>query len=116
MYAIVRVSGCQYLVEEGDVLTVPYQKSESGAKLPLEVLFLRTKDKAVVGAPTVPGAEVEAEVVGHTRAGKVTVYKFIRRENYRRKKGHRQQLTRVRIARINPGSRETGTTTHQTAE
>lgn len=104
MYAIVRISGCQYLVKEGDVLTVPRLESEPGTTVPLEVLFLRTEEKAVVGTPTVPDAQVDAEVVGHTRAGKVTVYKFIRRENYRRKKGHRQQLTRVRIARISPGS------------
>ncbi len=104
MYAIVRVCGCQYLVEEGDVLTVPHLESEPGATVPLEVLFVRTQDKAVIGTPTVPEAKVDAEVVGHTRADKVTIYKFIRRENYRRKKGHRQQLTRVRIARISPGS------------
>jgi large subunit ribosomal protein L21 len=104
MYAIVRVSGSQYLVKEGDVVTVPRLQSEPGATVPLDVLFLRTDDQAVVGTPTVPGAQVEAQVVGHTRADKVTVYKFIRRESYRRKKGHRQQWTRVKIARINPGS------------
>jgi large subunit ribosomal protein L21 len=104
MYAIVRVSGCQYLVKEGDVVTVPRQESEPGTTVPLEVLFLRTDDKAIVGSPTVLGAEVRAEVVDHIRASKITIYKFIRRENYRRKKGHRQQLTRVKIARINPGA------------
>jgi len=104
MYAIVRVSGCQYLVKEGDVVTVPHLESEPGTTVPLEVLFLRTDDKAVVGSPTVPGARVDADVVGHIRASKITIYKFIRRENYRRKKGHRQQLTRVKIARIDPGS------------
>lgn len=104
MYAIVKVSGCQYLVKEGDVVTIPRQESEPGTTVPLEVLFLRTDDKAIVGSPTVPGAEVQAEVVDHIRAKKITIYKFIRRENYRRKKGHRQQLTRVKIARINPGS------------
>jgi len=104
MYAIVRVSGCQYLVKEGDVVTIPRQESEPGTTVPLEVLFLRTDDKAIVGSPTVLGAEVQAEVVDHIRAKKITIYKFIRRENYRRKKGHRQQLTRVKIARINPGS------------
>jgi large subunit ribosomal protein L21 len=104
MYAIVRVSGCQYLIKEGDVVTVPRQESEPGTTVPLEVLFLRTDDKAIVGSPTVPGAEVQAEVVDHIRASKITIYKFIRRENYRRKKGHRQQLTRVKIARINPGA------------
>ena len=104
MYAIVRVSGCQYLVKEGDVVTVPLLDSEPGTTVPLDVLFLRTDDKAVVGSPTVTDAKVEAEVVGHIRAAKVTIHKFIRRENYRRKKGHRQQLTRIKIARINPGS------------
>jgi large subunit ribosomal protein L21 len=104
MYAIVRISGCQYLVKEGDIVTVPHLESDPGATVPFDVLFLRTDDKAMVGSPTVPGAQVEAEVVGHIRAPKVTIYKFIRRENYRRKKGHRQQLTRVKIARINPGS------------
>ena len=104
MYAIVKVAGCQYLVKEGDVVTVPQLESEPGTTVPLDVLFLRTDDKAVVGSPTVPGAQVEAEVIDHIRAAKVTIYKFIRRENYRRKKGHRQQLTRIKIARINPGS------------
>jgi large subunit ribosomal protein L21 len=104
MYAIVKVSGCQYLVKEGDIVTVPHLESEPGTTVPLDVLFLRTDDKAVVGSPTVAGVRVEAEVVDHIRAAKVTIYKFTRRENYRRKKGHRQQLTRVKIARINPGS------------
>ena len=104
MYAIVRVSGCQYLVKEGDVVTVPHLESEPGTTVPLDVLFLRTDERAVVGSPTVAGANVDAEVVGHIRAGKVITYKFTRRSNYRRKKGHRQELTRVKIARINPGS------------
>jgi large subunit ribosomal protein L21 len=104
MYAIVKVAGCQYLVKEGDIVTVPHLESEPGTTVPLEVLFLRTDEKAVVGSPTVPGAQAEAEVVAHIRAAKVTIYKFIRRENYRRKKGHRQQLTRVKITRINSGS------------
>ncbi len=104
MYAIVKVSGCQYLVKEGDIVTVPHLESEPGSTVPLEVLFLRTDDKAVIGSPTVPDAEVQAEVIDHIRAKKITIYKFQRRENYRRKKGHRQQLTRVKIARINPGS------------
>ena len=104
MYAIVRVSGCQYLVKEGDVVTVPRLASEPGTTVPLDVLFLRTDDKAVVGSPTVAGANVDAEVVAHVRAKKVITYKFTRRSNYRRKKGHRQELTRVKIARINPGA------------
>jgi large subunit ribosomal protein L21 len=104
MYAIVKISGCQYLVKEGDVVTVPYLESEPGTKVPMDVLFLRTDDKAVVGSPTVPGATAEAEILGHTRAAKVMTYKFIRRENYRRKKGHRQPLTRVKVTGLHAGS------------
>ena len=102
MYAIVKVSGCQYLVKEGDIVTVPHLESEPGTTVPLEVLFLRTDEKAVVGSPTVPGAQAEAEVVAHIRAAKVTIYKFIRRENYRRHKGHKQPMTVIQIARIGP--------------
>jgi len=104
MYAIVNVSGCQLLVKEGDIVTVPRLPSEPGSTVPLDVLFLRTDAAAVVGTPTVPGARVEAEVVSHIRSPKTTVYKFKRSENYRRKRGHHQQLTRVKITRISPGS------------
>ncbi|HTW91560.1 MAG TPA: 50S ribosomal protein L21 [bacterium] len=103
MYAIVRVSGFQYLVKEGDIVTVPHMESEPGAAIPLEVLFLRTNDKAILGNPTVPDAKVDAEVVGHIRARKITNFKFTRRSNYRRKQGHRQQLTRVKITGISAG-------------
>ncbi len=104
MYAIVKVAGYQCLVKEGDIVTVPRLQAEPGSTVPLEVLFLRTDDKALVGTPTVPGAQVQAEVVDHVRAGKITIHKFIRRENYRRKKGHRQQLTRVKIAKFGLGA------------
>jgi len=101
MYAIVRVSGFQYLVKEGDLVNVPRLELEPGSKLKLEdVLFVRTEDKAVAGKPTVAGSHVEAEVIAHPRADKVMTFKFRRRENYRRKQGHRQPLTRIRIDKI----------------
>ena len=104
MYAVVRISGYQSLVKEGDVITVPLQQAEPGVKVPVEVLFVKNDEKALVGAPLVAGASVEAEVVKHFRADKVMTFKFIRRENYRRKKGHRQHLTQVKIGRISLGS------------
>ena len=101
MYAVVKVAGTQHIVKEGEVITVPHLADEPGTAVKFEeVLFLRTADSAVVGQPLVAGAYVEAEVVDHTRTRKVTTMKFIRRENYRRRKGHRQQMTRIRITGI----------------
>jgi large subunit ribosomal protein L21 len=104
MYAVIRISGTQHIAREGEVLTVPHQEAEAGQSLRIdEVLLVRTDDKVTVGRPAVAGAYVEAEVVDHPRSKKVSLFKFIRRENYRRKKGHRQQLTRIRVQRIHPG-------------
>ncbi|MEO0081016.1 MAG: 50S ribosomal protein L21 [candidate division WOR-3 bacterium] len=101
MYAIVRISGFQYLVREGDVVNVPRLDLEPGSRIAFDdVLFVRTKDRAVVGRPRVEESRVEAEVIGHARTTKVTALKFRRRENYRRKLGHRQSLTKIRIERI----------------
>ncbi len=101
MYAVVKVSGFQYIVREGDTITVPRLAAEPGSKVNLEeVLFLRANDKVVIGRPNVPKSYIEAEVIDHPRTSKITVFKFRRRENYRRKKGHRQALTRVRISKI----------------
>lgn len=105
MYAIVKIAGFQHLVKEGETITVPRMAAAPGENVRLgDVLFVRTTDDTVVGRPTVPDAYVEASVVDHPRADKVTIYKFIRRENYRRKKGHRQELTRIRISKIHRGT------------
>jgi len=101
MYAVVRIAGFQFMVKEGETVTVPRLEAESGATVRFDdVLFLRSEKEAVVGSPKVEGSYVEAEVIDHPRAAKVTIFKFRRREKYRRKLGHRQQLTKVRIARI----------------
>ena len=105
MYAIVKIGGSQFLVKEGERLTVPHLTAEPGTTVRLEdVLFVRTDAAALIGRPKVSDAFVEAEVIDQIRTDKVTIHKFIRRENYRRKKGHRQQMTRVKVTRINPGS------------
>jgi len=101
VYAVVRIAGFQYIVKEGDVVTVPRLPEPPGSELSLnDVLFVRTSDKAFAGRPAVDGSRVEAEVVGHTRGSKLMTFKFRRRENYRRKMGHRQPLTRIRIKKI----------------
>ena len=104
MYAVIRISGFQSLVKEGDIVTVPLQQAEPGAKVPVEVLFVRTDDATHIGTPVLANAGVEVEVVDHFRADKVRTFKFIRRENYHPKSGHRQHLTRVKIGRITAGA------------
>jgi large subunit ribosomal protein L21 len=101
MYAIVRVAGFQYLVREGDVVDVQKLEAEPGTSLKFDdVLFVRTDDKTVIGRPRVPKAYVEATVTNHLRTAKVRTFKFIRRENYHRKSGHRQSLSRIKIGKI----------------
>ncbi|MEO0074343.1 MAG: 50S ribosomal protein L21 [candidate division WOR-3 bacterium] len=101
MYAVVRVGGTQHIVEEGQILTVPRLTVAVGSTTRLEeVLLVRDNGNLRVGNPTVAGAWVEATVIEHGRSNKVTTYKFIRRENYRRKKGHRQLLTRLKVTSI----------------
>lgn len=101
MHAIVRTGGFQYLIQEGDRIAVPLLDAEPGAAVTLgDVLLLRTANETLVGMPRVEGAQAEAKVIGHARQPKITVYKFIKRENYRRKKGHRQVLTELEVTKI----------------
>lgn len=101
MYAIVRFAGFQYFVSEGERVSVPRLEAEPGADVKLEdVLLLKSDKEVLVGTPQVAGALVEAKVVKHTRNPKVMIGKFIRRENYRRKKGHKQPMTEIEITRI----------------
>jgi large subunit ribosomal protein L21 len=102
VYAIVKVAGMQYMVREGETLTVPKLAAEPGTSVRFDdVLFVRTESDLKLGRPHVADASVEADVVSHVRAGKVTTFKFIRRENYNRRKGHRQDLTKIKVTKIN---------------
>jgi large subunit ribosomal protein L21 len=101
MYAVVRISDQQFRVEPDKTLQVPRLADEVGSALRFgEVLMVSDGDDVKVGAPTVEGATVEAEVIGHGRSRKITVFKKKRRKNYRRKKGHRQEYTEIRITGI----------------
>lgn len=97
MFAIVRTGGKQYKVQKDDKITVEKLDVEAGKNVDLdEVLFVDGK----IGAPLVKGAKVVAKVLDQTRGEKITVFKKKRRQNYRRKQGHRQNLTVLQITDI----------------
>ena len=104
MYAIIRTGDKQFRAEPGMTLRVPSISAEVGDTIMFdEVLVSSTGDEVKVGAPTVDGASVTAEVVSHGRGKKLIVFKWKRRKNYRRKKGHRQGFTEVRVSEIRAG-------------
>jgi len=101
MYAVFQLSGFQYSAQEGDVIRVPQQEGEAGSKIDIgEVLLVKSGEDASIGTPFVADAKVEAEIVGNGLADKVTVFKFKRRTKYRRKRGHRQAYSDLKINRI----------------
>ena len=101
MFAVIRTGGKQYKVSDGDVIQVEKLAVEAGQQLTLEDVLMVVRDgKTVVGTPLVAGATVSAEVVEQTRAPKIIIFKKKRRQNYRRRKGHRQHLTVLRITAI----------------
>ena len=102
MFAVIRTGGKQYRVVPGDIIKVERLDVEAGATIALEdVLMVGEGADAKVGQPLVAGASVAAEVVAQDRGPKIIVFKKKRRKNYRRKNGHRQDLTVLRITGIN---------------
>jgi large subunit ribosomal protein L21 len=101
VYAIVESGGKQYRVEPGAVLAVERIRGEVGSRVELDrVLLVSDGSRLQVGQPLVAGARVVTEIVAQTRGAKIDVFKFKRRKKYRRKVGHRQELTQVRVAEI----------------
>ena len=102
MYAIIKTGGKQYMVNEGDVLMVEKLDVESGAKVMFEeVLAVGNDGELNLGSPVVAGAKVEATVVENGKTKKVIVFKYKPKKDYRKKQGHRQPFTKVRIEKIN---------------
>lgn len=102
MYAIIKTGGKQYMVNEGDELMVEKLDVESGARVVFEeVLAVGDNGELQVGSPVVAGAKVEATVVGNGKTKKVIVFKYKPKKDYRKKQGHRQPFTKVRIEKIN---------------
>jgi large subunit ribosomal protein L21 len=101
MFAVIRTGGKQYKVAPNDVIKVERLPGAAGEVIELaEVLMLGDGDKVTVGAPLVGGACVGASVIAQGQGDKVLVFKKKRRHNYRRKNGHRQDLTILRITEI----------------
>ena len=100
MYAVIRTGGKQYKVAANDVLTVEKLPGDAGAVVQFDEVLMVGGDKNAVGAPLVAGACVTATVLDQVKGDKVIVFKKRRRHNYRRKRGHRQLGTVIRIAGI----------------
>ena len=103
MYAIIADGGRQYRVEEEMILDVDFREAEKGATITFDQVLLISGDEAKgirLGEPVVSGASVTAEVMGAEMGEKLVIQKYRRRKNYRRKTGHRQLYTRVRITGI----------------
>lgn len=101
MYAVIKTGGKQYRVQKDDILEVELLDAKKGDTVSLdEVLLVGSEGNAKIGTPTVAGASVKAEVLDQKRGDKVIVFKKKRRQNYRRKNGHRQSLTVVKITDI----------------
>jgi large subunit ribosomal protein L21 len=100
MYAVIRTGGKQYKVAANDVITVEKLPGDAGAVIQFDEVLMVGGDKNAVGAPLVAGACVTATVLDQIKGDKVIIFKKKRRHNYRRKRGHRQLGTVLRIAGI----------------
>ena len=101
MYALVEIKGKQYKAEKGSLLKIDKLAQVKGESIDFDsVLLVKNEGEVKVGTPYVEGAAVKATVEDHGKDKKVVVYKFKRRKNYRRKQGHRQQYTLVRVEDI----------------
>ncbi len=101
MHAVIRTGGKQYRVAEGDVILVEKLVGAAGDAVTFdEVLMLSDDSGSVVGTPLVAKASVKGTVADQARAPKITVFKKLRRKNHRKRQGHRQDLTVVRITGI----------------
>lgn len=101
MFAVIRTGGKQYRVQEGDILQVEKLDTEEGQKVVFdEVLLVEDGEKTLIGTPLVDKAQVRAELIENFKDKKVIVFKKKRRKQYKKKRGHRQELTRVKIEKI----------------
>ena len=99
-YAVIRTGGKQYRVAPGDVVRVERLPGEVGSAIEFTEVLLTGGDAVRVGTPLVAGARVVGEIVAQGRDRKILVYKKKRRKNYRRRRGHRQSITTVRVTEI----------------
>jgi large subunit ribosomal protein L21 len=103
-YAIFRACGKQFRAEKGVTLKVPTLEGEPGSKVTFDQVLLSSDgEKVHAGKPAVKGAKVTAQIVRHGKGEKIVVFRFKRRKNMRRKTGHRQGFTEIRITDVKAG-------------
>jgi len=101
MFAVIKTGGKQYKVQEGDVLQVEKLNLEEGKKVTFDqVLLIDDEEKTLIGAPFLVNALVRGEVIENFKDKKVIIFKKKRRKQYKKKRGHRQELTRIKIEEI----------------
>lgn len=101
MKAIIKMAGKQYIVKEGDIITIDKDLDTSiGEKVEFKEILAIGKDKLKFGNPLVENAKVTGEVLERKKGDKIIVFKFKKRKRYHRKKGHRQLLTEIKIIKI----------------
>jgi large subunit ribosomal protein L21 len=104
MYAVIKTGGKQYKVEEGDRVQIEKLEAASGDTVTFDnVLFIGDDEEYKLGTPNLDGVTVDGKVVRQLRGKKIIVFKMKRRKGYRKKQGHRQNLTEVFITKINAG-------------
>lgn len=100
MYAVIKTGGKQYRVSEGDRLRVEKIAGAKGDTIELAEVLMLGGERVAVGSPLVSGAKVSAEIIGQGLGKKIVVFKMRRRKRYRRKNGHRQPFTELRVKTI----------------
>ncbi len=101
MYAVIKTGGKQYKVAEGDEVIIEKLDAEEGGKVEFEeVVLVADGDDVKVGTPTVKGAKVTGSVVKNGKGPKIRIFKYKHKNNYRRRQGHRQPFTKVKIEKI----------------
>jgi large subunit ribosomal protein L21 len=106
MYAIIEVGAKQYLVKKGDTITVEKQASQIGKDITFDKVLLVSKEKKIeIGEPYLKEAKVQATVLGDIKDKKIVSFKYRRRKSSRWTKGHRQQLTQLKIKEIELGEK-----------
>lgn len=100
MYAIIKTGGKQYVVEEGRVISIERLDVEEGAEVTFDEVLLVSGDDVKIGQPNVAGAKVTGKVLEQGKERKIRIFKYKAKSNYRRRQGHRQPFTKVKIEKI----------------
>ena len=103
MYAVIKTGGKQYTVRQGDSLKVEKIDLAEGESIEFAPMMIGDGDEISVGAPSVAGASVSAEIASHGRGKKIDIIKFRRRKHHRKQMGHRQSYTELKITSISAG-------------